>query len=468
MAPFRWTDREVRRALGLATDVANVGVTYARVSTDSRSAGPGHLFVALVGERFDGHDFVPEAFERGAAGAVVSRDVPAPAGQRLHRVPNTLEALGALAHHRRLALSVPVVGITGSAGKTTTKDLVRAALSARYRVHATEGNLNNLVGLPLTVLAAPDETEVLVLEMGTNQPGEIAALTRIAEPTIGVVTRVAEGHLEGLGDLEGVLREKLALIDGLPADGVAIVAADPPVLAERARALASGVRVAGTATRADAELRGDVVGIDPEGRPTFRWRGREITLRLRGRHSVDNALLALAVADALGVPEAEAAAGVATVEPGRMRGELVRLGGLTLLVDCYNANPASVAAALDLMAQVPSSGSRVVVLGTMRELGQRTAELHERTLRDVFRRPLDLIVATGEFAAAAERTPTTATTPLIVEADVAAAYGRLRPRLRGDELVLLKASRGVRLERLIPEFRRDFASDSPGKSGREV
>lgn len=467
MAPFRWTDREVHRALGLATAVADVDITYARVITDSRSAGPGHLFVALVGERFDGHDFVPEAFERGAAAAVVSRDMPAPAGQRLYRVPATLEALGALAHHRRMAFSVPVVGISGSAGKTTTKDLVRAALSPRYRVHATEGNLNNLVGLPLTVLAAPDETGVLVLEMGTNQPGEIAALTRIAEPTLAVVTRVAEGHLEGLGDLEGVLREKLALLDGLGADGVAIVAADPPVLAERARTLASEVRVAGTAADADAQLRGDVVGIDREGRPTFRWRGREITLRLRGRHSVDNALLALAVADALGVPEEEAAAGVATVEPGRMRGELVRLGGLTLLVDCYNANPASVAAALDLLAQVPSSGGRVVVLGTMRELGERAAELHERTLRDVVRRPMDLIVVTGEFATAAERTQTTATNRIIVEPDVDAAYRRLRPRLRGDELVLLKASRGVRLERLIPEFRRDFASDSQGESDRE-
>lgn len=484
MAPFRWSDSEVRAALGLGlgpgpgADAGAAGaenapssprpaLSFARVSTDSRTARPGDLFVALVGERFDGHDFVEEAFRQGAAGAVVSRDVPGAPDRALYRVPDTLAALGALAHHRRRALAVPVVGVTGSTGKTTTKELIRAALAPRYHVHATRGTLNNLVGLPLTILAAPDETQALVLEMGTNRPGEIAALTRIAAPSVAVITSVSEAHLEGLGDLDGVMREKTALVAGLDPDGVAIVGDEPPALAARAQSLHHHVRVAGLGQTADPALRGEILGVDAEAHFRFRWRGHEIALRLPGRHNVHNALLALAVADALGVPEREAADALATVEPEGMRGELLRLGQLTLVVDCYNANPASVRAAVDLLLALPAAGRRVAVLGSMLELGQHSTELHDQVLRELARRPLDLIVATGEFAAAAERTGEGTGTHVIVERDVEQAYARLRPRLQGDEIVLLKASRAVALERLIPQFQRDFAPDRESPLGAE-
>lgn len=463
MAPFRWTDRELRRALGLdaeAADRAVAGLAYPGVSTDSRTVRPGELFVALEGERFDGHAFVPEAFRRGAAGAVVSREVAAELGRPLYRVADTLEALGALAYHRRRALSVPVVGITGTTGKTTTKDLIHAALAARYRVHATEGNLNNLVGLPLTLLAAPDDVDALVLEMATNRPGEIAALTRIAGPTVGVVTGVSEAHLEGLGDLEGVIQEKIALLGGLDPDGVVVVTDERPEVVARAKRVHRNVRVAGLGEDASPELRGQITDADAEGRFRFRWRDQEIALRLRGRHNVRNALLALAVADVLDVPEAAAAAGVASVEPWGMRGEIQRVGGLTLLVDCYNANPTSVRAALDLLLTLPASGRRVVILGTMLELGSRSGELHDEVLRELARRPIDLVVATGEFATAAARVAELDALTVIAEPGPDAAYVRLRARLQGNELVLLKASRGVRLERLIPEIRRDFARDA--------
>ncbi|MBI4539673.1 MAG: UDP-N-acetylmuramoyl-tripeptide--D-alanyl-D-alanine ligase [Gemmatimonadetes bacterium] len=467
MAPFRWSDSEVRLALGLAA--AHGDLEYSGIGTDTRTLAPGELFVALVGEHFDAHDFVGEAFQRGAAGAVVARDVAVEPGRVLYGVRDTLEALGALAHHRRRALPVPVVGVTGTVGKTTTKDLIHAALAARYRVHATEGNLNNLVGLPRTILAAPDQAQVLVLEMGTSRPGEIAALTRIAAPTIGVVTGVAEGHLEGLGDLEGVIREKLDLIAGLDPDALAVVADEPPNLALRARSMHRNVRVAGPGDGADPEFRGEILGADAQGRFCFRWRGQEMALRLRGRHAVSNALLALAVADALAVPAADAAAGVASVEPSKMRGELLRVGDLRLVVDCYNANPTSVRAAVDLLLTLPAPGRRVLVLGTMLELGTRSAALHELVLRELARRPIDLIVATGEFAGAAARVHELEAGRVVAESELEAAYAELRSRLRGNELVLLKASRGVRLERLVPEFRRDFAPndlESPARVER--
>ena len=251
---FAWTDGHVRAALGLApVDDAARGVTsyadgtlrFEGVSTDSRTAREGDLFVALEGDNFDGHDYVIAALERGARGAVVSRDVEVGDDARLYPVDDTVHALGRLAGYRRTHLRAAVVGVTGSSGKTGTKDLTRAALEGSRRLHATRGNLNNRVGLPLTLLDAPDDAEVVVLEMGTNEPGEIRALTEIAGPEIGVVTTVSETHIEKLESLEGVLREKLDLLRRLPEDGREVVGDEPPILLEKARRIRPLVRVAG-------------------------------------------------------------------------------------------------------------------------------------------------------------------------------------------------------------------------------
>ncbi|RMH22345.1 MAG: UDP-N-acetylmuramoyl-tripeptide--D-alanyl-D-alanine ligase, partial [Gemmatimonadetes bacterium] len=307
-APFVWTDEAVRRALGLEGGEAEPA--YYAVGTDTRTLPAGALFVALEGPRFDGHAFVAEAAAAGARGVVVHRPVEAPAGVAVYRVADTLQALGALARYRREALRTPVVAVTGSSGKTSTKAFLEAALAAGRRVHATPGNLNNRVGLPLTLLAAPDEAEVVVLEMGTSEPGEIAALTEVARPDVGVVTTVAEAHVEGLGSLEGVLAEKLALLRGLAPDGRALVGAEPPLLAEAARALRADVRVAGWGEAADADLTPVDVHRMDDGRWGFTWRGEQVALGVPGRHAVTNALLALAVAETLGVPAAAAARAV--------------------------------------------------------------------------------------------------------------------------------------------------------------
>jgi len=461
--PF-WSDAAVRQALALG-EAAGSGAgapVFTDISTDTRELRPGALFVALRGERFDGHNFLAEAFQKGAAAAVVEAGVEGEGAGPLYPVPDTLEALGALARYRRRALGrrgARVVGITGSSGKTTVKEFTRGAVEATLSVHATRGNLNNLVGVPLTLLAAPDDARVLVVEMGTNTPGEIRRLTAVAEPEIGVVTTVSSAHLEGLGSLGGVLREKSALLEGLPPGGWGVVGDEPPALPARARELRppGRLRVVGWGEGADPDLRPDRPALRPDATWAFRWRGASVELRVPGRHAVVDALLALAVAELLGVPPLAAAQGVSRVPPGPMRGELRRLGGLTLLVDCYNANPQSTRAALETLLTMGGAPRRVAVLGGMGELGDSSALLHREVLAHARTLPLSLLIVLGGFAAAEEEGPGNEGGPEVLSASgVEEAGSLLAERLQGDEVVLLKASRGVRLEGVLPALESRF------------
>jgi len=485
MTAFAWTDVEVRRALGLGLEGAAEALAFTGVSTDTRQLGGGELYVALVGERFDGHDFLAEALAKGARGAVVSRsaaaDASATAAQapgarasgphtplpaatadareaRFYTVADTLVALGALAAHRRAHLVAPVVALTGSSGKTTTKDLTAAALATTLRVHATRGNLNNRVGVPLTLLAAPSDAEAVVLELGSNEPGEIRTLAQVARADVGVVTTVGESHLERLGSLEGVLEEKLDLLRNLSAGGRCVVGDEPDVLAERARDVCPRLRVAGWSARADGDLRPSEARPDASGRYSFRWRGVSATVPLPGRHAVSDALLALAVADLLGVPPEEAVRGLATAETSQMRGQTRRIGNLSVVVDCYNANPQSVRAALDVLEGQAAATRRVAVLGTMLELGSASERLHREVLADALARDVELIAATGAFADAARALGAGDEERVIGAPDWRSAYPTLRARLAGDEIVLLKASRGVALEGILALLERDFST----------
>lgn len=465
MSRFRWTEAEVARALGQPAPAGGEGRVFARVGTDSRSLGAGDLFVALAGERFDGHDFLRQAAAAGAAGAVVAR-VPedAPAALRYFVVDDTLAALGALARHRRRQLRARVVAVAGSNGKTTTKDLLHAALGVRYDVHATEGNFNNQVGLPLTLLVTPDDAEVLVLEMGTDHPGEIAKLAAIAEPDVGVITVVAEEHLERLGSLEGVLREETSLLEALPPHGRGYVSDDPPALAERAREILGlgRVRVASLATEADYHPDGGRAGVQMhwDGTTRWSWRGIEVHLPLRGLHNVRNALLALAVAVEHDVEPEAAVRGIEQMPPPKLRGEWLSIGSLRLIADCYNANPASLAAAVDLLAALPAEGPKVAVIGTMRELGVHEDALHRRAADEIAARIGDgihRVVATGRFVQAFQPYAERFGEALILCEDPIDAYARLTRTLAGNETILLKASRGEALERWIPLLERDWA-----------
>jgi UDP-N-acetylmuramoyl-tripeptide--D-alanyl-D-alanine ligase len=472
LSGFSWTAEEVERALEVRSE-GDGAREFSAVSTDTRKIGPGSLFVALKGATFDGHEYVRQAIESGAAGAVVGR-IPddAPDGARYFVVRDTLEALGRLGRHRRCALSAPVVAVAGSNGKTTTKDLLRASLSPRFRVHATEGNLNNQVGVPLTLLAAPDDAEVLVVEVGTNEPGEIAILGAIVEPDYALITSIGEEHLEGLGSVEGVLEEELSILPAIRRGGAAFVAEEPAALPERARGIvgADRLRVAGFGSGADLTVEGGMEGIEvlPNGATRWSFRGTRIELPLPGRHNVRNALLALGVAAELGVPTEDSARGIAAMPSPKMRSEWRRVGTLGVLADCYNANPPSTLAAVDLLASLPSTGEKVAIVGTMRELGAHGESLHRSVAEAIAARVgegIDRVVATGDFVAAFAGIDSVDADRLIAMEDPLEAYERLRPALKGDETILLKGSRGVALERLIPLLERDFAShDGSGEA----
>jgi len=451
----RWLAAEVADALG--TDHTGADAEFAAVSTDTRSTAPGDLFVALVGEKFDGHEFLAAAADAGAAGAVVER-IPegAPAGLQYFLAPNTLHALGRLANYRRRRLDARVVGIVGSNGKTTTKDLVRTVLAAQFRVHATEGNLNNQIGAPLTLLRAPADAEVLVIEMGTNEPGEIEILTRIVEPDAAVITSIGEEHLEKLRDLDGVLEEEISILNGLPS-GPAFVAEEPVVLAERARQMlgAERVRVAGFSESSDLRPDDGAEGVTyrEDGSTQWRWEGQQVHLPLPGLYNVRNALLALGVATSWGIPASVAAAALERVPAPKLRGEWKRIGGIRVLADCYNSNPPSVAAGIEVLIRVPASGRKLAVLGTMRELGSSSEMLHRRTAEaagQALGSGLDLIVATGDFVAAFEPLAADLGDRLLLVSDPIEAFHQVKPHLQGNETILLKASRGEELERWLP------------------
>jgi UDP-N-acetylmuramoyl-tripeptide--D-alanyl-D-alanine ligase len=312
-------------------------------------------------------------------------------------------------------------------------------------VHATRGNLNNLVGVPLTLLAAPLTAEALVVEAGASIPGEIARLRSIVEPTVGVITNVSSGHLEGFGSLDGVLTEKLSLVDGVP---LAVVGAEPPELGARARRLARRALVAGTAANADA--RPAAYGLDPDGKAHLTFEHVEVRLPLVGRHQVENATIALAVGRELGVPPADAAAALASLTLPSGRCEVLRRGDLTVLHDAYNANPGSIAASLATVEAMRGGRPLVVVLGSMLELGPASETLHAAVAEQVMAVEPSVVAVTGLFVPAFAQWAAALGDRLITGDDAASLGERLAARLRGDEFVLVKGSRGVRLEQAIP------------------
>jgi UDP-N-acetylmuramoyl-tripeptide--D-alanyl-D-alanine ligase len=416
---------------------------FGRVWTDTRTIEQGDLFVALIGERFDAHDFLADAVAKGATGLVVSRaDRARDLGVPVFEVADTLVALGALATFYRRASTLPVVGVVGTNGKTSTKELIRAALGSRLEVHATRGNLNNLIGVPLTLLSMPATVDIAVVEMGTNMPGEVPRLRAIVEPNVTVVTSVAEEHLEGLGDLAGVLREELAATDGVE---VAIVPASQPEVVDGAKARAKRVVAAGL----DAgDLKASAWGVAADGRGSITVDGTAVDVPLRGVHNLRNTMLALAVAREAGVSLEDAARGIASMPVPPMRVNWEQLGAVTLINDAYNSNPGSARAAIELLEHAGKGRQRVAVLATMLELGPTTPSLHDDVARDALTRGTELVGAIGEFAAAFRRIAP-GDPRVICADDVDGLWSALSSRLSPDAVILLKGSRGMRLERLV-------------------
>ncbi|HYB99627.1 MAG TPA: UDP-N-acetylmuramoyl-tripeptide--D-alanyl-D-alanine ligase [Candidatus Limnocylindrales bacterium] len=430
------------------------------IGTDTRTARAGELFFCLRGENFDGHDFMDAAIAAGVLGIVCEYGrVPASAaGVAFIEVADTQRALGDLAAHHRRRFAIPVVGVTGSNGKTTTKEMLRAILLAHCgdgSVLATRGNLNNLIGVPLTLFGLRSCHKAAVVEMGMNAPGEIARLAEITAPTIGLITCVAEAHLEGLGSIAGVARAKGELFEGLPSDACAIVNADDAnVMAQAPRF--SGRRLtfgdAGAVTARNIVCdRVDATGFDL----CFQGACAHVELPLGGRHNVQNALGAAAAAFAAGVSVETAAAGLTRMQAPPMRLAAERLeNGITLINDVYNANPGSLRAAIQTLGSV--AARRIVVLGDMLELGPRSQELHRQAGRDAAAIEPTLLCAFGRFAADivdGARSAGLADERACVCARHEDAAAAVAEAWRTGDAVLVKGSRGAAMEKVVEALR---------------
>ena len=417
-----------------------------RVCTDSRQLQAGDFFVPLVGERFDGHHFLAQLPEHKVQAAVVSRSwtEPLPSGLLHWRVDDTLLAYQQLALLHRRALAKPLVAVTGSAGKTTTRELIRAALAPLGAIQASEGNNNNDVGVPLTVLGSTAADAALVIEMGMRGPGEIERLSRCTEPDLAVITNIGTAHIGRLGSREAIAAAKCEITAGLHPKGTVVIPAGDPLLESALAAVWSG-RVLRVRLADDPEVESDLVG-DVNGDHLLIGADR-LPLQLEGRHNARNLLLAVAVADQLGVSRKALQAMQVTVPGGRNR--RLQQGGLTLLDETYNASPEAVLAALELLAAQP--GRRFAVLGTMLELGERSLELHQEVAARAVQLGLDgLVLVDGgeEGKAMAEVAAPLPHLQLVSHPEDAAAP--LAAWLNSGDVLLLKASRGVALERLIP------------------
>ncbi|MDP9238420.1 MAG: UDP-N-acetylmuramoyl-tripeptide--D-alanyl-D-alanine ligase [Chloroflexota bacterium] len=439
----------LRPALVRAPSVGPMRFQHAVV--DSRKAHRGDIFVALKGERADGHDFVKEASQRGATAAIVEREVEAEIAQYV--VPDALAALQDLARNRRAARpKLKVIAVTGSVGKTTTKELVAAVLSTRYALLKNEGNLNSEIGLPVVLLELTRKHQRAVLEMGMWARGEIAFLCDIAAPEIGIVTNVGPSHMERLGTIEDIADAKAELVEALPEEGVAILNADDPRVAAMSERTRANVLTYGLTEEAD--VRAEDIGTHGLSGVNFTLvHGDErepVYSRLPGRAMVHNALAAAAagIVDSLELPEIASALSEAQV-PTRLTSHR-GVNGSTLLDDTYNASPASMSAALELLGEVP--GRKIAVLGDMRELGAAELEGHREVGR-VAAGVADLIFAVGELGRwigdAAIQAGHGGVQIMMDKSDVAAA---LLPELQPGDVVLLKASRALALESLLDDL----------------
>lgn len=430
-------------------------------SIDTRTLRPGELFFAVQGERLDGHDFVAQALERGAAAAVVRADrlVGFPSPARLIAVEDTLAALQKLAAAVRRAWGKPVVGITGSAGKTTTKEAIAHLLATRFRVHKSEGNLNNHFGLPLMLLRLEPEHDVAVIEMGMSHLGEIRELARIAQPEIGVVTCVAPVHLEFFSSVAEIARAKHELVEALPPGGTAVLNADDEYVSQFGRDFSGKVVTFGV--RNPASVRAESIELHGAQGSAFEivaGGSREpAVLPLVGAHNIPNALAAVAVARERGIPLVEAAAALAGLAPADKRGQIVEVGGATVINDCYNSNPKALDAMVDALLALPAR-RHIVVAGEMLELGPTGPELHAECGRRMAKRGVTVLVGVrgaAEHMVEGARKAGLRTEFVVAPEDAGEWLAR---ETRPGDAVLLKASRGVRLEKALERWRERLAT----------
>lgn len=449
--------RQIAEFAGRPLVVDDGGLTVSRISTDSRTLRPGDLFVPLRGENFDGHAFVEQASERGAIGAMVEESWKGvtPKAFALIRVPDTLAGYQTLAANYRKSLPLRVIAITGSNGKTSTKDFLAATLSPGFRVTKTEGNFNNHVGLPQTMLAASSNDEIAVWEIGMNHPGEIAALSKIAAPDAAIITNVGLAHIEFMGSREAIAAEKGSLAEAVGAGGTVILNADDPFsqgIAERTRAKVIFAGIEKGSVRA-IEVGQSSTGCEftiLEG--AHRCRAQ---LPVPGIHMVQNAMLAVAAGRAFGLSLEDCAAGLASTPLTKARLQIKEIGGIQFVDDSYNANPDSMKAALRTLVELDADGRRVAVLGEMSELGEESERGHREVGEAAAALGIDELIAVGATGAAIARAARQAGLRNSIAVNNAEeAAGLLGETAAPGDLILVKGSRSARMERVLEAFSR--------------
>jgi UDP-N-acetylmuramoyl-tripeptide--D-alanyl-D-alanine ligase len=425
-------------------------------SIDSRTVGPGELFFAVKGERLDGHDFVEQALEKGAAAAVLRKDQISRyvATERLLSVEDTLVALQTLATAVRKLWGKPLIAVTGSAGKTTTKDAIAHVLSTRFRVLKSEGNFNNHFGLPLMLLKLEPEHDVAVIEMGMSHAGEIRALAKIAQPEVGVVTNVAPVHLEFFDSLAGIARAKYELVESLPPNGVAVLNADDEYVSQFGRGFKGKVVMYGM--RAMADVRAEKIQSQGQEGVEFdvvigsvRERAK---LPLVGGHNVLNALAAVAVGLERGLKPSEVVTALATLVAADKRGQVLQVGNITVINDCYNSNPKALEAMVDALAAMRAK-RRIVVAGEMLELGSAGEDMHRQAGRHIAEKKIDFLVGVRGLAQMMTDGALQVGTRAEFVATPEEAGEWLARETRDGDVVLLKASRGVKLEKALETWK---------------
>ncbi|MGE5615007.1 MAG: UDP-N-acetylmuramoyl-tripeptide--D-alanyl-D-alanine ligase [Bacillota bacterium] len=423
------------------------------ISTDSRTIRRGDLFIPLIGENFDGHDFIGDAFEKGAAASLTQRENVNFPGKTVILVNNTLKALQDLAAYYRSRFDIPFIGITGSVGKTSTKEMVACAVGARYNVLKNEGNLNNEVGVPLTIFRLDGSYEAAVVEMGMSAPGEISALAAIVRPKVGIITNIGISHIEKLGSRSNILKAKLELLDGLQPGGLLVLNGDDVMLGgvrdfldcrTVTFGLGEGVDYMAYNIRSYGEngTRFDIMdgGIE-----------YDIHVPAPGVHNVYNALAALAAGRELGVPVKELALGISRYKPGQMRLNIIKTGRFTVINDAYNSSPQSVKAALDVLEEVIAE-RRIAVLGDMLELGEWSSSAHREMGSYAAGKKLDYIITVGRRALDIARGAIESGLDPEITASFmsnAEALDYLRKVLRPGDAILVKGSRGMKMEEVV-------------------
>jgi UDP-N-acetylmuramoyl-tripeptide--D-alanyl-D-alanine ligase len=430
---------------GFRMSHVDAGLVVSGFSVDSRTLAPGDLYFALRGPSHDGHNYVEEAIQKGAAGVVVDHAMDG-AGNAVV-VQDTLDALQLLASWARKRWGGQVIGVTGSAGKTTTKDAIAHLLSTEMKVGRTIGNLNNHVGVPLSILRLPDDCRVAVLEMGMNHAGEIRRLAQIARPNAGVVTNVGYAHAEFFNGIDGVAAAKRELVEELPADGVAILNTDDSRVSKFRAAHAGRSVTFGFSETAD--VRGQKLELKPNG-SRFEVDGVQFDIPLAGRHGAMNALAAIAVAGVYGIPPAGLTTAARSLEAGNMRGQRIDKDGITILNDCYNANPEAVRSMVDVLRATPAR-RRLAVLGEMLELGPLAEPLHREIGSYVAGRGIDVLIgirgASRHMVDEAVRAGMSGAAYFFEDPQAAGDF--LRREAREGDAVLFKGSRGVAVEKAM-------------------